>query len=111
MTVADDPDRHKAVRRLVNEVRLILLEDWDPLYVGGNPALADEYDFVLGKVMAGLTDNPSLEGVVGLLAKLEEEDLGLPTPRPDLCGAAANKLRSLRAANAHWPDYPGNEAG
>jgi hypothetical protein len=44
------------VRDLIDQVRRILLEVWDPLGVGGMPGLSDEYDFVLGKVMSGLAN-------------------------------------------------------
>ena len=97
-------DRKRQMRDLIEQVRSILLEDWDPLGVGGMPALADEYDCMLGDIIAGLAVAEGQEAVVGLLAGLERDHLGLPEPRPDLCARAAERLLALRRATANWPN-------
>jgi hypothetical protein len=97
------PDRKRQVRDLVAQVRLILLEDWDPLGVGGMPALADEYDFVLGKVMAGLAATQDQADVVCLLTELERDYLCL-SARPEFCARAAERLLALRQVTKNWPN-------
>lgn len=94
------------MRDLIDQVRCILLEDWDPLGVGGMPALSDEYDFVLGKVMSGLATASDRDEVVCMLEELERDFLCLPEPRPDLCRRAAEELFALRRATAKWPNTP-----
>jgi hypothetical protein len=96
--------RSKDAKSLVDQVRRVLLDHWDPLGVGGMPALADEYDFLLGKVMACLAGSPSVEAIAEMLAELERDQLCLPEPRRDLCQTAAVSLASLRQANEPWPN-------
>jgi hypothetical protein len=72
------------------------------------PALSDEYDFVLGKVMSALATAVDEEAVVGLLGELERDHLCLPTPRPDLSRRAADKLLALRRATGRWPSIAGD---
>jgi len=98
--------RRKDIRHLIDQVRRILLDQWDPLGVGGMPALADEYDFVLGKVMAGLAGSPSVDAIIDLLTELERDYLGLPVARRDLSQRAASSLAALRRASKPWPNTP-----
>jgi hypothetical protein len=97
-------DRKREVRDLVAQVRRILLEDWDPLGVGGMPGLADEYDFVLGPAVSGLATARDQDAVIGLLSELERDYLCLPEPRPDLCVRAAERLLALRRSTKNWPN-------
>jgi hypothetical protein len=101
---APEKARRKEIEGLIGQVRRILLTDWDPLGVDEMPSLADEYDFVLGKVMAGLSSATSAREVVDLLVAVERDDLGLPEPRPDLCLQAAESLIQLRLATDAWPN-------
>ena len=86
----------------MDQVRRVLLDEWDPLSVGPNPNLADEYDDVLGKVMACLAPNPPADVIADLLEELERDYLCLPQPRREPCRAAAS-LASLRRATEPWP--------
>jgi hypothetical protein len=65
----------KAVRQRIDQVRQVLLADWDPLQVGANQMLSDEYDSYLGKIMKSL-DSGDPEQIVDALAKIED-DLGV----------------------------------
>ena len=99
MANSSDPNRQR-VKRLVDDVRRILLDRWDPLFVGGNPRLADEYDDALGSVMACLAASPTRETIVEMLS---EDWYGV---EPDLpaCEDAADHLLALVRANAPWPN-------
>jgi hypothetical protein len=96
-----DPTRRRELKALIGEVRQILLRDWDPIGVGAN--LADEYDFILGKVMAGLSETPDPSRIAALLAQIERDDLCLSTPQQAACDAAAKSLTALRLATDRWP--------
>ena len=61
----------KAVRQRIDQVRQVLLADWDPLQVGGNPTLSDEYDSCLAKVMKTL-DTGDAEQIVDALLEIED---------------------------------------
>jgi hypothetical protein len=68
------------------------------------PGLADEYDFILGKVMDSLSAAKNEDGIVSLLVELERDYLCLPVPRPDLCARAAKRLLELRRTTERWPN-------
>lgn len=95
MTGDRNVDR-KAIHRRIDEVRRVLLADWDPLSVGSNPMLSDEYDSYLGKVLKALdTDEP--KRVVDLLVALEN-DLGVgPADRESLAPVVRRLLELPRA--------------
>lgn len=83
-------DRKAALRR-IDQVRKVLLADWDPLHVGSNPMLSDEYDSYLGKVLRTL-DTGEAERIVDLLVELES-DLGVePAHREGLTPVAQRLL-------------------
>lgn len=65
----------KVVRQRIDRVRQILFADWDPLQVGGNPNLSDEYDSYLPKVMKAI-DTGDAERIVDALVQIED-DLGV----------------------------------
>lgn len=88
-------DRKAALGR-IDEIRRVLLADWDPLNVGGNPNLSDEYDFCLGKVLKAL-DTGEAGRIIDLLIKVEE-DLGVgPADRESLAPVARRLLELPRA--------------
>ena len=61
----------KAVRQRIDQVRQVLLANWDPLQVGGSPALSDEYDSCLAKIMKAL-DTGDAERIVDALLEIED---------------------------------------
>ena len=88
-------DRKAALRR-IDEVRRVLLADWDPLSVGSNPMLSDEYDSCLGQILKAL-DTGDVERIVDLLIKTEN-DLGVgPADRERLAPVARRLLELPRA--------------
>lgn len=90
-------------KHLISQVRGVLLDEWDPLCVGDNPNLADEYDCVLGKIFATLQPAPSVAAVAKLLAELEADHFGLPGAQTEPRVQAANSLVRLRNESSSWP--------
>ncbi|MBO9560885.1 MAG: hypothetical protein J7515_20165 [Caulobacter sp.] len=74
-------------------MRQVLLADWDPLHVGSNPMLSDEYDSYLGKVLKTL-DAGEAERIVDLLVELEG-DLGVGPARRESLMPVARRLLDL----------------
>jgi hypothetical protein len=62
-----------------SEIRTILLKDWDPIDVGDNPNLSDEYDAYLADLTKLVTDGASGDEIARYL-KTVEETLGLKLP-------------------------------
>jgi hypothetical protein len=60
-------------------IREILLEFWDPINIGDNPNLADEYDSYIPRILQSLKTSPSDETLFDLLAGIEKE-LGATIP-------------------------------
>jgi hypothetical protein len=63
----------------IDQIRAILLREWDPLDVRDNPNLSDEYDAYLAKV-AELIRNGSTASEIADHLKRIEESLGSSPP-------------------------------
>ncbi len=84
-----------AVRKRIDEVRAVLLADWDPLQVASNRMLSDEYDAYLAKVMRAI-DTGEIERIVDVLIEIEG-DLGVgPVEDRNALQPAARRLLNLR---------------
>jgi hypothetical protein len=61
-------------------IRAILLRDWDPLNVGSNPNLSDEYDAYIPELARLLEGNPTVDQIDDYLHGVETDDLGIKPP-------------------------------
>jgi hypothetical protein len=77
-----------------NEIRNILLVDWDPLNVSDNPNLADEYDSYIPEILMLLSKGVSAMEIERFL-KGVEADLGI-SPEPERSRRAAVRLASSK---------------
>lgn len=76
-----------------NEIRTILLNDWDPIDVGDNPNLSDEYDAYLPDLTKLVTDGASGDEIAEYLKTVEETlGLKLPTERRRRAAEALTQL-------------------
>lgn len=73
-------------------VRAILLSDWDPLIVGDNPRLSDEYDDYIPAILQLLESHCTVEQLEQHLIWIEREDMGLPRVSDGISQAAKNLL-------------------
>lgn len=53
-------------------IRTILLRDWDPLIVGDNPHLSDEYDDLIPTIVGLLGNRSTVEQLERYLKDIEE---------------------------------------
>jgi hypothetical protein len=60
------------------EIRAILLQEWDPFCIGSNPNLADEYDPFISQILFRLQAHHTVEEIAHYLVELEKE-LEAPT--------------------------------
>lgn len=81
--------------KLLGMVRKILLDEWDPLSVGGMPSLADEYDKYLPRIVAAVMSGESEGRISRLLFEIERDQLCVPEPRSGVCATAARSLVRL----------------
>ena len=66
------------LKEKLREIRLILLTVWDPINVGENPALADEYDRYIPDLVRLMNDGASAAEIEACLKRVEG-DLGINT--------------------------------
>ncbi len=57
----------------VQKIRTILLEDWDPLGVGDNPHLSDEYDAYIADILCLLDTHCTVDQLERYLLDIEEK--------------------------------------
>lgn len=59
------------------DIRTVLINDWDPVGIGNNSNLSDEYDGYIGPIIKILMQKSSIESIVLYLEKIENEDIGI----------------------------------
>ena len=63
-------------KNIISSVRFILVHDWDPIGIGDNPNLADEYDNYIGSIITLLRQNTPVETLASFLEKIEKTKMG-----------------------------------
>src|SRR5262245_33706874 len=86
--------REKRTREIQEQIRQVLLQDWDPIGVADIPEARAEYDSYVGGVYRLLAQHAAPATVAAHLASIEGDQMGLPaSPASRL--AVATKLCSL----------------
>jgi hypothetical protein len=81
----------------VQNIRTILLEDWDPLGVGDNPHLTDEYDAYIPGILRLVDNHCPADQLERYLLDIEEKwEL---TPDAAASQAARKILKTLQDRN------------
>jgi hypothetical protein len=79
------------------EIRAILLREWDPLSVGDNPHLADEYDSYIPTLYRLLENAPTVERIAAVLERIEKDFFGADTSANVPNSSAEPRIRAARA--------------
>jgi hypothetical protein len=64
-------DRRQQVQGLIEKIRDVLINDWDPIGVGDNPNLREEYDSTLSPLLAALSKGAGEDELSSILAAAE----------------------------------------
>lgn len=80
---------------VISQIRSVLIKDWDPVGVGGNINLRDEYDGYIGPILNILSNNPSEQSIVDLLKNIEETEMGLVNINIKVINNVAEKLKMI----------------
>lgn len=80
---------------LTNKIREILLESWDPLSVGDNPHLSDEYDSYLSWFVSAVENQYSIGDIYNKLSEIEKNNLCSTTSHEKKL-TAAQRLFAIR---------------
>jgi hypothetical protein len=79
---------------LVDRIRRILLKIWDPLNVGDNANLRDEYDSYIPQIVSMIIDQGTVDDLKGLLSEIRTKNICVQ-PEPKRDEAAAIELSRL----------------
>jgi hypothetical protein len=66
-------------KKLISDVRFVLINNWDPISIGTNPNLADEYDAYIGQVIRMLSRGCSVIELPTFLQRIEDKEIGCKT--------------------------------
>jgi hypothetical protein len=79
---------------LTKQIRNILLRDWDPVGIGDNPNLRNEYDSYLPELIRILKTFPvNEEAILAYLQKIEADRMGLPEDPERIVISAKNLVK------------------
>ena len=87
--------QEEQARQIQSAIQAILLREWDPIGVAGEPSARDEYDAYVGGVYRLLASGASAEAVATHLSRLEATKMGLPSGSPELLLRVARRLCAL----------------
>jgi len=80
------------IKSRIQSIRAILLNDWDPLIVGDNPHLSNEYDDFIAVIVQLLESHCTAEQMERHLTWIEKHDPGLPRLSGGIAKAAKNLI-------------------
>jgi hypothetical protein len=82
--------------RLLQEVREVLLREWDPIGLGHNPDCGNEYDRYARTVCRYLEEGADEYRITAYLSQVRWDSMGLSARHPEADRAVARRLLSLR---------------
>jgi hypothetical protein len=88
-------NRKQRAKEIQDQIRSILLTDWDPIGVGEIPEAADEYDGYVGGIYRLLSSHASVEDVAPHLHEIVISSIGLSSGGADDHLDVAKKLCAL----------------
>jgi hypothetical protein len=85
--------RKQRAEEIQNRIREVLLNEWDPIGVRGEPGAQDEYDSYVGGIYRLLVSGASESQIIERLYDIEAVSMGLPGDREYLKGVAEKLLK------------------
>lgn len=80
---------------IYDSVRQILLRDWDPIGVCGEPNASDEYDAYIAPIYRILVGTRSEFELIECLRRIERDEIGLSPGKPESLKLVAENLLAL----------------
>ena len=84
------------------ELRRLLMEQWDPIGVKGSPEAADEYDGYRSGVLQLLRDGATAERIAEHLARIEQTSMDFRTKPEQLVPLGEQLVRWYPDSLARW---------
>jgi hypothetical protein len=86
----------KEWKRVLGEIRNVLVTVWDPIGIKDEPNAQDEYDSYLGPIFSLLTQRKSDEEIADYLVLLVNENMGLGGAKKEHMFATIHALRKIK---------------
>ena len=64
-------------KNIISSIRSVLVNDWDPIEIGDNSNLFDEYDSYIGPIITMLRQSSTIEEIVAFLENTERTKMGI----------------------------------
>jgi hypothetical protein len=88
-----DKRKHKQV---IDQIRQILLESWDPMEVQDKPESFDEYDSYVTHIFSLLSKGAKQEQLISYLSDVETSLMGLDEPGEEVLQPVAKQLLAVK---------------
>lgn len=85
----------KQALKIFDSIRQVLIRDWDPIGVGGENRLADEYDAYVAPVYRILVGDRSENDLIEELRRIEVDEIGVGPSNVESLRLVAQNLLSL----------------
>ena len=85
----------KKALKIFDSIRQVLIRDWDPIGIGDETALADEYDAYIAPVYRILVGPRTVDDLVECLQRIERDELGVGISDSDRLFSVVKKLLAL----------------
>ncbi|MCC8186871.1 MAG: hypothetical protein LIP08_05000 [Bacteroides sp.] len=80
---------------IISKIRFVLINDWDPISIGDNSNLSDEYDGYIGPIMEILRKQGDVDELAYLLKKIENLEMGIGNTNIKKLYNVAIKLKKI----------------
>lgn len=80
---------------IMNSIRKVLLNDWDPIGIKDVPVAQNEYDSYVGVIYRMIASQSQAKEVAEYLIKIEVEEMGLGLRKVENLLPIANRLLSM----------------
>jgi hypothetical protein len=89
-------------KKIISDIRIVLINDWDPIGIGDNSNLSDEYDGCIGSIINILKQKFTIEAIATFLKKIEKIELGIDNVDIKYLYDVAAKLKKIGDMYYHF---------
>jgi hypothetical protein len=85
----------KQALKIFDSIRQVLIRDWDPIGIGDETAITDEYDAYIAPVYRILAGSRADDDLIACLRRIERDELGIDRSDPDRLKSVVKELFAL----------------
>jgi len=80
---------------LIANIRYVLFNEWDPIGIGDNSNLSDEYDGYIGSIISMLKQKSPVESIATFLKNIEKTEMGIDVVDIKSLHNVASKIKEI----------------